>query len=157
MNKLEFIKEETSRYFETKDGIRFDFIAFDCKVNLKTGECLWRFEPEYEKSKWKTINDLCEAGEVVQKFPYEEYTINLGHPREIDVDSIIKEFQQHGFNVTEEAIMHNFDAWKYDYKSGYRDDSKNFFLFSPCGCNPFKLCAMTLHPTCADWQYTYFC
>lgn len=85
-----------------------------------------------------------------------EYEIRLGRPREIDVNSIIKEFKEHGFNVTEEAIMHNFEAWRADFKSGYRDEENGCHLFSACGCNDFKLWASELEPD-AKWQTTYFC
>ena len=67
----------------------------------------------------------------------------------------LKEFKDNGLNVTKEAIMHNYQAWRFDEKSGYRDEENNYHLFSPCGCNPLSFRATTLHEKCADWQHTY--
>lgn len=74
----------------------------------------------------------------------------------LDVQAVLNEFKEHGFDVTEEAILHNFEAWKADYKSGYRDDNNDVFLFTPCGCNPLRFNAMHLQEKC-DWQKTYIC
>jgi hypothetical protein len=71
-----------------------------------------------------------------------------------DVTEVIEEFKAHGFNVTEEAIMHNFDAWKNDLKSGYRDDENGYFLFTPCGMNALRFNATEL--VGEDWQGTYW-
>jgi hypothetical protein len=74
-----------------------------------------------------------------------------------DFDNVIAEFKANGFNVTKEALQHNYDAWKKDYKSGYCDDTNNYHLFTPCGCNPLSFRATSLHPQCGYWQYTYVC
>lgn len=70
-----------------------------------------------------------------------------------DIKEVIEEFEANGFNVTEEAIIHNFEAWKSDYKSGYKDESNGYFLFTPCGCNALSFNATVL--TGEDWQKTY--
>lgn len=70
------------------------------------------------------------------------------------IDAILKEFREHGFNVTLEAIMHNYCAWLEDRKSGYLDKENSYHLFTPCGCNPLRFNATTLFETC-DWQETY--
>jgi hypothetical protein len=73
--------------------------------------------------------------------------------KDFDVKEVIKEFKSNGFNVTEEAIIHNFEAWKSDYKSGYKDERNGYFLFTPCGCNELSFNATELINK--DWQETY--
>ena len=46
---------------------------------------------------------------------------------------------------------------KKDYKSGYCDDTNNYHLFTPCGCNPLSFRATSLPTQCGYWQYTYVC
>lgn len=62
--------------------------------------------------------------------------------------------KKHGFNVEWEAIAHNLTAWEKDYKSGYR--GKDYFLFTPCGCNKLRFDVMRLIDG-LDWQNTYEC
>lgn len=66
----------------------------------------------------------------------------------------LDEFHSVGFNVTEDAIIHNFEAWLSDFKSGYLDEDNGYFLFTPCGCNPLQFEAMEIKPG-AEWQKTY--
>lgn len=82
-----------------------------------------------------------------------EYTIRVINKRNFNASKIAEDFRAHDFNVTEEAILHNFEAWKDDCKSGYRDEDNNYFLFTPCGCNDLFFSAMEL--TDAEWQKTY--
>lgn len=55
-----------------------------------------------------------------------EYTIriknaeNCNHYEDFNIEEVIKVFAEHGFNVTEEAVMHNYEAWKGDFKVGLR-------------------------------------
>ena len=72
-----------------------------------------------------------------------------------DFDSIMEEFAQAGFNVTWEALYHNYSAWLGDLKSGYRDEKNGYHLFSPCGCNPLSFRVSELRDDCSDWQTTY--
>lgn len=73
---------------------------------------------------------------------------------DLDTEAVIAEFEANGFKVTEEAIAHNFNAWSGDYKSGYRDEENDYFLFTPCGCNQLRFEAMELIDG-ADYQTTY--
>lgn len=88
-----------------------------------------------------------------------EYTVfidnveNCDCYEDFDIKEVINEFKDNGFNVTEEAIIHNFDAWKSDFKSGYKDEENGYFLFTPCGCNALRFNATVL--TGDDWQETY--
>lgn len=72
------------------------------------------------------------------------------------IRAILAEFREHGFNVTREALLHNFRAWSGDLKSGFRDDRNGYHLFTPCGCNPLSFRATSLEPE-LDWQKTYEC
>lgn len=68
----------------------------------------------------------------------------------------LAQFARNGFNVTEEAIEHNFDAWTMDFKSGYRDEENGYWLFTPCGDNPLSFTVERLNPDpSCDWQKTY--
>lgn len=88
-----------------------------------------------------------------------EYTItpNSYLVEESQFDGIIAEFKEHGFNVTKEALLHNYYAWCGDYKSGYRDDENGYHLFTPCGCNPLRFSCTSLEYGCKIWQKTYTC
>ena len=70
-------------------------------------------------------------------------------------ESMVDEFAQAGFNVTWEALYHNYAAWLCDMKSGYRDEKNGYHLFTPCGCNPLSFRATKLTNDCNDWQTTY--
>lgn len=78
---------------------------------------------------------------------------NYNHYEEFNLEEVMKEFKTNGFNVTEEAIMHNLEAWKGDFKSGFKDVENGYFLFTPCGCN--TLCFVACELTGVDWQETY--
>ena len=95
-----------------------------------------------ESAKQESIEEIIELGKLKD---------------EGKIKKIIAEFRENGFNITREAILHNYKAWRYDMKSGYRDEENNYHLFSPCGCNPLSFRATTLHKNCADWQHTYTC
>lgn len=62
-------------------------------------------------------------------------------------------FEEYGFTVTHEGIIHQVAAWEEDYKSGYLDEANNVFLFSPCGCNPLRISASEY--VGESWQETY--
>lgn len=72
---------------------------------------------------------------------------------EPDFEGIIEEFAEHGWEVTPQAIAHNFAAWEDGYKSGYLDEDNGYFLYSPSGDNPFTLEVMPLNGK--PWQHTY--
>lgn len=69
------------------------------------------------------------------------------------VTQIIREFAKNGFQVTREAVLHNYDAWLYDFKSGYLDEENGYFLFTPCKCNPLSFRVETLNGE--SYQKTY--
>ncbi len=96
-----------------------------------------------------------------KKIYTDEETLNYNldvYPDEIsdiDVEEVQDFFARHGYNVTEDAIRHNFEAWKEDFKSGYRDEKNGYHLFTPCGCNPLAFRLSTLDEDYEDWQETY--
>lgn len=161
MKKIQFAtdRSQVQRGVQLTDGrivpvVNLDnkvVIKYDVPFNLETGEIY--DEPNDSST---TLNEQCENG-AEDVFCYDLHDIYLGYYFYIEdiIDDVIDEFRQHGFNVTKEAILHNYSAWRCDYKSGYRDDANGYFLFTPCGGNPFSLRATTLHPSCEDWQHTY--
>jgi hypothetical protein len=85
-----------------------------------------------------------------------EYDITIPEGERIGLVAIRKEFIDNGFNITMEALRHNYEAWCCDLKSGYRDEENGYHLFSPCGCNPLSFRASELNYGCT-WQTTYEC
>ena len=68
---------------------------------------------------------------------------------EMDNDSmmfILSIMEGSGYNVTREAVIHNYCAWKCGFKSGFRDDKNGYFLFTPCGANDLSFTAYPLNP-----------
>lgn len=113
---------------------------------------------------YPTLNDLNHPYDSVKLcYPYNECDIDFDYyPEDIDeygfdIDFVLDTFSDNGFNVTEEAVMHNFNAWYNDFKSGYRDDENGYHLFTPCGCNHLSFRCTSLHETAKDWQTTYKC
>ena len=105
------------------------------------------------------LNDLAKQGKAHEVFSYEVHCIDLGYPKKMTegrIKKIKKEFKEHGFKVSTDAIMHNFETWNSGFKCGYRDDANGYHLFTPCGGNPFSLTATSLDEKC-DWQTTYWC
>lgn len=114
---------------------------------------------EFHKGRTLTLNTLSANKIGKQVHCYDEYYIRVGEVKSLTdkgVREICKEFKEHGFNVTEHAVLTNFANWKSGYKCGYRDDTNGYHLFTPCGLNPFSLTATTLFDG-ADWQDTYWC
>ncbi len=159
---------EVTHWFETTDGIKM-FLPhhWGTKVNLDEMTYVSYFDEDYEKCLFPTINDLVDNGLVQRdlKLPYRQcdkdyksypdYFYRSG--KKCNVPAIQKYFKKNGFNVTEEAILHNFNAWMCDMKSGYRDEVNGYHLFTPCGCNPLSFRVSELHKPCEDWQQTYEC
>ena len=77
----------------------------------------------------------CRRGEATEVFVTESHGVDFSPSLRA---FILEIFHREGWNVTEEALLHNYDAWQRDHKSGYRDDRNGFFLFSPCGCNALR-------------------
>ena len=133
---------------------------WEVKVNMQTMQYIDSYSDEWKQSQWPTLNRMKASGVSVELcFPYRQYDIDLPESvRKLTPErarAIVQEFKEHGFNVTMDAVMHNFAAWNADYKSGYRGE--DYHLFTPCGCNPLSFRATTLHPSCQDWQITYMC
>lgn len=179
MDKIKFVKSrfETSWGWQLNDGRIIEvmsedkecFINFATPFNIETGE-IYRGNdlkrtgknglPNDAPEGFTTLNNLKVQGNGNEVHCYEEYDINLGvKPKMGDkqINKIIAEFENAGFKVTKDAILHNYYAWAADFKSGYRDEENEYHLFSPCGCNPLSLRATTLHKLCSDWQITYEC
>lgn len=70
-----------------------------------------------------------------------------------DMQKIADEFEANGYFVEVKAIEHNYEAWCRDEKSGYKDETNDVFLFSPCGCNRLRFSAS--HLTGAEYEKTY--
>ena len=103
-------------------------------------------------------NDLLRTGRLAELHVCRSYDIEppmqyriLSNKR---CDDIIKEFREHGFKVTREALCHNYNCWLADLKSGFRDEKNGYHLFTPCGCNPLSFRATSLDDR-LDWQTTY--
>jgi len=108
-------------------------------------------------------NDLIRTGRLIELHICRQYEVTPKNvpgrdsERHLTMESfnkIIAEFREHGFNVTVEALRHNYSAWLGDLKSGYRDEKNGYFLFTPCGCNPLSFRASSLDSR-LDWQTTY--
>lgn len=135
-------------------------MRYDAVFNLKTGRIVKTKKADgkkYVSLNWYIQNRI--NLDDVQCF--DEYNIaDLGYPTSLSdakVNKIVRKFRAHGFNVTKEAVMHQYGAWNAGFKSGYRDDENGYHLFTPCGrCNEFALCASTLTDK-VDWQTTYEC
>ena len=165
MKKFYFLEEKSYRCFQLPNGKLVDVYScrYDCKVDLINETFIPHSEvSEYKMSNLPTFNDLVKEGIVKEVSCIEKtYDIDLPYNRFDDINinkvcnSVIKQFKKNGFNVTREAIIHNYSAWLGDMKSGYRDENNGYHLFSPCGCNPLSFRATSLHEKCADWQITY--
>lgn len=170
MKKLSEIKRGiTNTYLTTKDNsiqfpMNYDFISYDSKVNLENGtymnisDCSKSTD---EMEDCKTINQLIADGTLKKVQYVDEYEIfpkgfesDSQHPENLPYDEIIAELKENGYNVTRQALEHNYNAWLADCKSGYRDEENGYFIFTPCGCNNlyFNVTKLDDH---FDWQYTY--
>ena len=116
-----------------------------------------------ENPDWPELNDLIRNGRVKKATIFREYDVILPQfpSRDCDctftdkaIEGVIEEFKEHDFNVTREALLHNYEAWLMDYKSGYRDEANGYHLFTACGCNTLYFRASSLEND-LDWQDTY--
>ena len=167
MRAFQFLKEKEYQTFELPNGKMVNVYAcrYDCKVDLENESFILSSDKEeYESSNLPKMEELVNQGIVkVVSCIERKYDMNniyqdryrVSNLSEKKIQSIINKFKKNGFNVTREAIIHNFSCWLGDMKSGYRDEENGYHLFSPCGCNPLSFRASTLHPKCADWQTTY--
>lgn len=152
------------KYVENKNQFTWGFQLNDGRIILVADEEKFRLrfdEPIMVDGEVTTLNDLKANGKGKEVFPYEEYAINniKGENNLSDKDllRIQRKFQKNGFNVTFEALFHNYQAWFIGLKSGFRDEQNGYHLFTPCGGNPLSFRATTLCDNCKDWQFTYEC
>lgn len=164
LRDMPILETPSFRYHILPNGAMVDVYAvrYDCKVDIDNLKYLSIADEGYKECTLPTFNELYANGTLTKEGTciekkYEVYLPNVKTLTDIDIKNIVKEFKVNGFNVTEDAIRHNYDAWRYDEKSGYRDEKNNYHLFSPCGCNPLSFRASTLHKECDDWQTTYTC
>jgi hypothetical protein len=164
LRDMPLLSEPTCRYHQLPDGTMVDVFAvhYDFKVDVVNKKYIARSDDGYDECNLPTFNDLYQNGTMPKEGSCIENQFSISFKRkykltEKDIDNLIKKFKKNGFNITRDAIMHNYKAWCYDMKSGYRDEVNNYHLFSPCGCNPLSFRASTLHEKCKDWQTTYFC
>lgn len=155
------VRSNDNRYFRTPDNsisfpLNLDELDYMTPIGLEHGRYAERFEyRKYEECDYPGINTLIEQGKLIECLYSEEYEVNTDKfPCRCPYKRIIEEFKANGFNVTREAIKHNYEAWSVDCKSGYRDEENNYFLFTPCGHNPLSFTATRLDEH-LDWQETY--
>ena len=91
-------------------------------------------------------------GDVLYVYPQGMYSKDK-QEAELNVAEVQAAFFSNGFNVTDEAVMHNYDAWCSEKKSGYLDDERDYFLFTPCGSNQLRFSAERINGE--DYQRTY--
>ena len=104
-----------------------------------------------------TLQDLVQCGVLTECFDYQTFEVNYpNRPSRISVNNIQKFFKSKGFNVTEEAILHNFKGYLRGFKCGYRDEKNGYHLFTPCHLNNLSFCLTSLSDL-TDWQITYQC
>lgn len=154
--KIEIINntDNFSFWLETSDGRKLNVpYKYDNRIDLENLVLYGYKETDF----YPEINELVAKGIVKFAYPYKQVNYNFKtHRNKINVETIIKFFKKNGFNVTKEAILHNFNAYLCDMKSGYRDDVNDYHLFTPCGCNPLSFRLTSLNKNC-DWQETYSC
>ena len=171
MDKIKFVNTrfETMYGYQLNDGSIIDRtnLRFDTPFNLETGEIYTGDDlqrsgknglPDDAPEGFTTLNNLNAQKLGHEVHCYDEHYISLGYNPNFDVDvatSVAKSFNEHGFNVTVDAVMHNYNAWRHGMKAGYRDEGNGYHLFTPCGLNPLSFSATTLHDLCKGWQTTY--
>lgn len=154
MKKINVIKnvDDHEFWFETENGTKLEIpyyflnrIDLDNLMLYKDGET----------NQFPTLNELVKENKLVLKRNYIQVELNYKTFRKtISINRIQAFFKKHGFNVTKEAIEHNFNAYLSDLKSGYRDEQNGYHLFTPCCHNPLSFRLSSLNKNC-KWQSTY--
>lgn len=158
MKTINYIQPNTrSYYFKTNEGKYFvSTWAWDAKYDMANGVYYPTTDPEFKQVDFPTLNELVKNGvvsEVDNSYSISRESWKRNHEiTQEEIGEICSEFRANGYNVTEEAIRHNFGAWTADLKSGYLGD--DFFLFSPCGCNSMEFCAEHIYED-SSYQHTY--
>lgn len=154
MRKLNVIENSDNYevWFETIDGVKLDIPCYF--LNRIDLENLVLYKND-ETVQFPTLNELVADKKLFCKHCYAEVDLSYKtFKSKISIKRIQKYFKSNGFNVTEEAIMHNFNAYLLDMKSGYRDEENGYHLFTPCCHNPLSFRLTSLNKNC-KWQTTY--
>lgn len=148
--------ERKEFWFETQDGIKIDLPRkYTNRIDLENHS--YYFADSKSGREFPTLNEL--TRNKVLKICYDYKIVDLRYkcyPKKISIERIQKFFKEQGYNVTEEAIKHNFSAYSYGMKSGYRDEENDYHLFTPCNLNPLTFSLTTLSKF-TNWQTTYKC
>lgn len=164
--KFKYLDGKEYRTFELPNGkyVNVFDVLYNSKIDIDNEMYVPKCkDEEFENLALPTMNELVHDG-IVKEVSCIENTYDIDLPAVSrfgekltaeDFDSMMDEFAQAGFNVTWEALYHNYSAWLGDLKSGYRDEKNGYHLFTPCGCNPLSFRATSLHEKCNDWQTTY--
>ena len=151
------VQLEDGRIIVVVDSNGKFLLRYEDPFDLSTGVV---YEPSDAPKNAMTLNKIIGANLGHDVFCYDEVSLKLGWIRTMNekrIKKIQRYFANNGISITKEAILHNYNAWSLDLKSGYRDESNGYHLFSPCGCNPFILRVTNLVEICRDWQITYSC
>jgi hypothetical protein len=159
MKKLELIpRSNYNTYFVTPDEslcfpLNLDEINYLSHIDLENKTYVEG--KGGADSQLPTINRLIAEGKLIERLYQEEVALyTRSFPSRASYKKWMDYFKARGFNVTREALEHNYKAWCMDVKSGYRDEENNYHLFSPCGCNELSFSASRLDEY-FDWQETY--
>ena len=139
------------------------YLRWDNPIDLGTMTYEDRPSNEDELTLNKMVDRKMITGEVhcydTCNYNEEIYPEDLKDEKAIEdkINEIVLFFLDNRFIVSRDAVEHNVHAWLNDFKSGYRDETGNYHLFSPCGCNPLSVRLSTLDKLCEDWQTTYTC
>lgn len=143
-----------AHWYETPDGDCWyigDGSYLYCECVDPSVPCVIKSSDNYP-----TTQELEVCGLLTKKSAWDEYEISYkeGTEDRYDEKAVQKELADNGFNVSLEAIRHNYDAWCDGFKSGYRDTECH--VFTPAGhINPLRFTVSKLHPFAESWQKTY--
>lgn len=145
-----------TQYAEIDGGFTFPFnyhnVNYSSRIDIK-GKTYARERDEDGKD-FPTVTELVEGGRM-RLFDYKKtICYEPSVQTDPDFDEIVAYFKKGGLNVSREALEHNYNAWRCDLKSGYRDEANGTFVFTPCGCNSLSF---TVTELCDryGWQETY--
>lgn len=135
-----------------------EYIKWNFLVNIDTMEYIQTDElpSGFSADEWKSLNDWNDLGKVEIINYLNETTYNckkdgINYER-FPYKKIMDWFKKKGYNVTKEALEHNYKWSIQGYKCGFRDEENGYFLFTPCAdLNPLSFSASKLFDGC-DWQ-----
>lgn len=159
MKKFKYLRTPNYQTFLLPNGKMVDVydVLYSSKADLERDTYIPSTDDNYKKSQLPTFGDLVRLGLVEVISCVDSFEITFGADVKIltaeDLRQVRDQFRAKGFDVSAKAILHNYHAWRSDFKSGYR--GRGYHLFTPCGCNPLAFRATTLHKSCRRWQDTY--